>query len=252
MGEPKNIKTLQAILEFHVVPGAAVHSKDIKCDTKAKTLQGEQLLVQSRFGRVYVNRKARVTTANVDATNGVVHIIDTVLIPSKINGRPAGEVLHPCSVDKIPKSYQLQYRFEFAALDKNHNGYLTPSEFKSKGVQIAKTFQNYRGNPDDKKKGRGGRQLASSFWDNLRKRFQDRWKARQEANMAQGVFNKADSDNSKQLSLCEYSNAMYRNRLICSAGMTVLSLCTAKYRSLYFIFILDFVVVVVVFFFYYP
>merc|ERR1712151_831566 len=163
--EPKNIKQLQSVLEYHVVSGAAVYSKDLHPVNHVKTLEGEKLLV---------------------------------------------EVLHPCSVDKIPKSYQLQYRFEFAALDKNHNGYLNPGEFKSKGVQIAKTFQNYRGNPDDKKKGRGGRQLAkSSFWDNLRKRFQDRWKARQEANMAQGVFNKADKDNSKQLSLCEYSNAMY-------------------------------------------
>merc|ERR1712157_25397 len=79
--DPKNIKTLDAILEFHVVAGAAVHAKDLKRDNKFKTLQGEELLVEVRDGHVYVNRESRVTAADNDATNGVAHIIDNVLIP---------------------------------------------------------------------------------------------------------------------------------------------------------------------------
>merc|ERR1712032_785572 len=79
--DPKNIKTLDAILEYHVVAGAAVHAKDLKPENKFKTLQGEELLVEVRDGKVYVNRESRVTAADNDATNGVVHIIDRVLIP---------------------------------------------------------------------------------------------------------------------------------------------------------------------------
>merc|ERR1712100_1009148 len=87
--DPKNIKTLDAILEYHVVPGAAVHAKDLKPENKFKTLQGEELLVEVRDGHVYVNRESRVTAADNDATNGVVHIIDRVLIPKPPSPPPA-------------------------------------------------------------------------------------------------------------------------------------------------------------------
>merc|ERR1712147_445378 len=79
--EPKNIKQLDAILEYHVVVGAAVYSKDLKASQHVKTLEGQQLLVQKDWRGVYINGKAKVTTADVGATNGVVHIIDTVLVP---------------------------------------------------------------------------------------------------------------------------------------------------------------------------
>merc|ERR1712151_796123 len=79
--DPKNIKQLDAILEYHVIAGAAVYSKDLKAEQHVKTLEGQQLLVEKKTGGVYINNKAKVTTADVGATNGVVHIIDTVLIP---------------------------------------------------------------------------------------------------------------------------------------------------------------------------
>merc|ERR1711934_768401 len=80
--DPKNIKTLDAILEYHVVSGAAVHAKDLKRDNHFKTLEGSEIDVEKTSeGHVYVNRKSRVTSADNDATNGVVHIIDGVLIP---------------------------------------------------------------------------------------------------------------------------------------------------------------------------
>merc|ERR1712032_748972 len=87
--DPKNIKTLDAILEYHVVAGAAVHAKDLKPENKFKTLQGEEILVEVRDGKVYVNRESRVTAADNDATNGVVHIIDRVLIPRPPSPPPA-------------------------------------------------------------------------------------------------------------------------------------------------------------------
>merc|ERR1712072_998185 len=78
--DPKNIKELQAVLEYHVVPGAAVHAADLKEFQKVKALEGQDVTIVKRDGSVFVNH-AKVITADVDASNGVVHIIDRVLIP---------------------------------------------------------------------------------------------------------------------------------------------------------------------------
>merc|ERR1712100_615227 len=53
--DPKNIKELDAILEYHVVSGAAVHSKDLKPENHFKTLQGGELFVEVRDGHVIIN-----------------------------------------------------------------------------------------------------------------------------------------------------------------------------------------------------
>merc|ERR1719487_1631433 len=78
--DPKNIKELQAVLEYHVVAGAAVHAGDLKEYQKERTLEGEDVYIIKRHGMVFVDF-SRVTTADVGATNGVVHVIDRVLIP---------------------------------------------------------------------------------------------------------------------------------------------------------------------------
>merc|ERR1712151_37449 len=81
--EPAHVKELDAILEYHVVSGAAVHAKDLKPENKFKTLEGGELLVEVHDGHVIINHESKVTAADNDATNGVAHIIDTVLIPKK-------------------------------------------------------------------------------------------------------------------------------------------------------------------------
>merc|ERR1712072_912280 len=86
-----NIKELQAVLEYHVIAGAAVHKADLKFTQRVKTLEGEELfIVKDHRGDVLVDNDtlssvARVTTADVDASNGVVHIIDNVLIPRALD-----------------------------------------------------------------------------------------------------------------------------------------------------------------------
>merc|ERR1711981_571631 len=86
--DPKNIKELQNLLEYHVIAGAAVHKADLKFTQKVKTLEGKQLfIVKDHRGDVLVDN-ARVTTADVDASNGVVHIIDKVLIPRALDQSP--------------------------------------------------------------------------------------------------------------------------------------------------------------------
>merc|ERR1712032_1196509 len=79
--EPKNKDTLVDILTYHVVSGAAVYSKDLKPTQNVKTLQGDDVLVTSSSAGVVINRNSKVIAADIAATNGVVHIIDTVLIP---------------------------------------------------------------------------------------------------------------------------------------------------------------------------
>merc|ERR1719163_517278 len=98
--DPKNIKTLDAILEYHVVSGAAVHAKDLKPENKFKTLEGSELLVETRDGRVYINRESRVTAADNDATNGVVHIIDRVLIPRHFGAAPTKNIVQLAEGDE--------------------------------------------------------------------------------------------------------------------------------------------------------
>merc|ERR1719353_2334548 len=79
--EPKNKGKLVGILTYHVVSGAAVYSKDLKPTQNVKTLQGDDVLVTSSSAGVLINGNSRVIAADIAATNGVVHIIDTVLMP---------------------------------------------------------------------------------------------------------------------------------------------------------------------------
>lgn len=77
--KPENKKKLAAILTYHVV-GKEILAKDIKTgSTHVKTLNGASLNVTKKVG-VSVN-SAKVTTADVKASNGVIHVIDKVLLP---------------------------------------------------------------------------------------------------------------------------------------------------------------------------
>jgi uncharacterized surface protein with fasciclin (FAS1) repeats len=77
--KPENKAKLAAILTYHVIPGK-VMAADIKGKkTNVKTVQGSDLAVDATDG-VKVN-DATVTTADVATSNGVIHIIDTVVMP---------------------------------------------------------------------------------------------------------------------------------------------------------------------------
>lgn len=77
--KPENKAQLQAVLTYHVVPGK-VYSKDLKNGMKAKTAQGSDVTITLKDGKAMVNN-ATVTVADIEASNGVVHVIDTVIIP---------------------------------------------------------------------------------------------------------------------------------------------------------------------------
>jgi uncharacterized surface protein with fasciclin (FAS1) repeats len=69
---------LTQVLTYHVVPGA-VMAKDVKPGSVA-TVEGSAVTVRTDGGKVMVDN-ATVTTADVKADNGVIHVIDTVILP---------------------------------------------------------------------------------------------------------------------------------------------------------------------------
>lgn len=77
--KPENKAKLKAILLYHVVAGE-VKSTDLKSG-EVKTVGGQSVSVDVSGGSVKVNT-ATVTKADIPASNGVIHVIDTVLIPN--------------------------------------------------------------------------------------------------------------------------------------------------------------------------
>ena len=77
-----NPQKLASILTFHVVPGKVMAADIVKTNgAKPTTVNGQALDVVVRDGHVLVNG-ANVVTADVVASNGVIHVIDTVLLPA--------------------------------------------------------------------------------------------------------------------------------------------------------------------------
>ncbi len=82
--KPENKHQLAAILKYHVIPGR-VRAEDVpRKSTHVKTLKkrGDRTIrVRKRFGKVRVDN-ARVIQADIHASNGVIHVINRVLLPS--------------------------------------------------------------------------------------------------------------------------------------------------------------------------
>jgi len=77
--KPENKDKLVAVLTYHVVPGKVTATDVMKIDS-AKTVQGQPVMVKVVDGKVMIN-DAQVVTADVEASNGVIHAVDTVLMP---------------------------------------------------------------------------------------------------------------------------------------------------------------------------
>lgn len=76
---PENKDKLVAILTYHVVAGKVMAADVVKLDS-ATTVQGGDVMIKVDDGTVHVN-DATVIAADVKAKNGVIHVIDTVLMP---------------------------------------------------------------------------------------------------------------------------------------------------------------------------
>jgi uncharacterized surface protein with fasciclin (FAS1) repeats len=77
--KPENKAKLTAILTYHVVPGKLMAADVVKMK-EIKTVQGQSLKVEVKDGKAYVDG-ALIAATDVGATNGVIHVIDTVVLP---------------------------------------------------------------------------------------------------------------------------------------------------------------------------
>ncbi|HOW91864.1 MAG TPA: fasciclin domain-containing protein, partial [Anaerolineaceae bacterium] len=78
--KPENIEQLKNILLYHVVSGR-VMAADVVTLTSADTVLGQPVTIKVQDGKVYLNDNVQVTITDVEASNGVIHVIDTVLLP---------------------------------------------------------------------------------------------------------------------------------------------------------------------------
>jgi uncharacterized surface protein with fasciclin (FAS1) repeats len=78
--EPENKEKLTSILTYHVVAGKVL-STDLSDGMKAKTVNGAEITITIADGKVKVNG-AQVVLADVATSNGVIHVIDGVLLPA--------------------------------------------------------------------------------------------------------------------------------------------------------------------------
>ncbi|MBW4559831.1 MAG: fasciclin domain-containing protein [Mojavia pulchra JT2-VF2] len=80
----QDIPKLKKIVTYHVAPGD-VRSDDLAQIEEAETLEGSILAIESADGAIKVN-DANVLTTDILADNGVIHVIDAVLIPAMVAG----------------------------------------------------------------------------------------------------------------------------------------------------------------------
>ena len=84
LGTPEGADQLSKVLTYHVVPGK-VMAKDVKAG-KVKTVQGAELTVEVTGSKVVLidatGNRVNVVMTDVAASNGVIHVLDGVLLPS--------------------------------------------------------------------------------------------------------------------------------------------------------------------------
>ncbi len=78
--KPENKDKLAAILTYHVVSGKVMAADAVKL-SEAKTVNGKELMLSAAGGSLSLNGKAKVVKADIVASNGVIHVIDAVVIP---------------------------------------------------------------------------------------------------------------------------------------------------------------------------
>ena len=96
--KPENKEQLRSILTYHVVPGRVTASDVVKL-TSAKTVGGQEVRISVLKGVVRVN-DAKVTKTNLAASNGLIHVVDRVIVP------PMGEVSQVSKIDEMLAAFE--------------------------------------------------------------------------------------------------------------------------------------------------
>ena len=81
--KPENLETLKNVLLYHVVPGMVMAADVVTLDGKMAdtAFAGKSIAISVKDGKVYLNENVQVIITDVMTTNGVIHVIDTVLLP---------------------------------------------------------------------------------------------------------------------------------------------------------------------------
>jgi transforming growth factor-beta-induced protein len=81
--KPENKQQLTDILLYHVVPGKVMAADVAALNGKMAdtALEGKQIAIKTDMGNVYLNDNVKVFTTDIEAANGVIHVIDAVLLP---------------------------------------------------------------------------------------------------------------------------------------------------------------------------
>ncbi len=106
--KPENRDQLTAILTYHVVPGE-VRASDLLNVAKAKTVNGKSLPIGLRVG------EANVIQADIEASNGIIHVIDTVLMPAMDTVSSNAEMARDLIETAINRGAPLYNRGQIAA-----------------------------------------------------------------------------------------------------------------------------------------
>ncbi len=77
--QPENKQQLIDVLTYHVVPGA-VYASDVTQLSSATTVQGSDIRIATDMGKVKIDN-AKVVVTDIKASNGVIHVIDAVILP---------------------------------------------------------------------------------------------------------------------------------------------------------------------------
>lgn len=89
--KPENKEQLASILTYHVVPSKVMSSEVVKVNT-AKTVQGQTIDIKVADGKVRLNGSSNVIKTDIVASNGVIHVIDSVILPTATTPKTVVEI----------------------------------------------------------------------------------------------------------------------------------------------------------------
>jgi uncharacterized surface protein with fasciclin (FAS1) repeats len=81
--KPENLETLKSILLYHAVSGKVMAEDVVMLDGKKvdTALEGKQVMITVKDGKVYLNDNVEIIITDIETANGVIHVIDAVLLP---------------------------------------------------------------------------------------------------------------------------------------------------------------------------
>jgi len=138
--KPENKQQLRSILTYHVVPGRVTASDVVKL-TSAKTVSGQEVRISVLKGVVRVN-DATVTKTNLAASNGLIHVVDRVIVP------PMGELSQVSKIDDVLAAFEgkaIETRRDAAILESKRRNHQLSWQTHADKLSVMKEHINEMG-----------------------------------------------------------------------------------------------------------